>query len=290
MKILAIGDFQGVFPTKLKKKISKKEFDLVIGIGDYAGIKEGYPYVRDMFKRSKSGKERISPEEFFGKEKLKKLEKKDFEAGKKILSELNKMKEPVIAIFGNTDDGWYEYPGSKMKWAEKKKLRYLKRLKNMRFITYAKKKIRGITFVGFGGYMDIAAYFRKNTFPEEKQHIPARKKRHAKIRKKLFDLLKEAYRKKGNKAFVFHYPPKGIFDIIKDKKNPMDKESAGIDFFREAIKKYKPTFVLCGHMAEYEGMKKLYGVPIINPGAAHEGRAVIIEIDKGKIKKIKFIK
>lgn len=35
MKILAIGDFHGKFPEKLKKKIGKEKPDLIVSIGDY---------------------------------------------------------------------------------------------------------------------------------------------------------------------------------------------------------------------------------------------------------------
>jgi predicted phosphodiesterase len=38
MKILAIGDFHGKFPAKLKKEARK--VDLILSTGDYAGIDE----------------------------------------------------------------------------------------------------------------------------------------------------------------------------------------------------------------------------------------------------------
>lgn len=35
MKILAIGDFHGKFPEKLKKRIVKEKADLIISVGDH---------------------------------------------------------------------------------------------------------------------------------------------------------------------------------------------------------------------------------------------------------------
>ena len=53
MKILAIGDFQGKFPTKLEQRLRKEDFDLIIGVGDYKGIAEFWPYIRYMFQAIK---------------------------------------------------------------------------------------------------------------------------------------------------------------------------------------------------------------------------------------------
>ena len=59
LKVLVVGDFQGVFPEKLKKKLKKEEFDIVVAVGDYGGIDEWQPYIFDIFKRIKKGEERI---------------------------------------------------------------------------------------------------------------------------------------------------------------------------------------------------------------------------------------
>ncbi|MEK6830183.1 MAG: hypothetical protein AABY15_08770 [Nanoarchaeota archaeon] len=50
MKILAIGDFQGNLTKELIKRVSKEDFDFVIGVGDYAGIDEWYPWIQHCFK------------------------------------------------------------------------------------------------------------------------------------------------------------------------------------------------------------------------------------------------
>ncbi|MBS3092449.1 metallophosphoesterase [Candidatus Pacearchaeota archaeon] len=132
IRILVLGDFQGVFPAKLKKKLEKEEFDLVVAVGDYAGIDEWRPYIMHALSNSRKGEEITSPEKFFGKKEFKKLLKKDFEAGKKVLSELNKLGKPVILIFGNSDDGWYNYPFIRLLNSEKKKVNFIKKLRNIK--------------------------------------------------------------------------------------------------------------------------------------------------------------
>ena len=150
-------------------------------------------------------------------------------------------------------------------------------------MTYKVRNYKGNSFLGFGGYMDAKAN-DKSRDAESQKRVD---KRNQKAEKKMNSLVKKS-RKKS--IFICHYPPKGIFDKIKDKKNPFHGGSTGIDFFRKAILKHKPFLVLCGHMEEYQGKKKLGSSWVINPGAAHEGKAAIIEINNGEVKKIKFIK
>src|SRR3989338_430829 len=290
MKILAIGDFQGKYPTKLKRRLVKEDFDLIVVVGDITGLDDWKPYTIDLFKRIKRGNNRISPEEFFGKKKFKDLEKRDFESGKMVLHNLNSLGKQVMLIFGNSDDGWYDHPVHKLINPTRSAKVFMKKLRNIKDITYSNKVFNGFNFVGHGGYMDIEAYFRKNTFKSEKEYVPIKIKRHKAVKKKFFKLLKKANKQKKPLAFVLHYPPYGVFDKIRDKNNPMDGYSACVKFFREGIKKYKPKIVFCGHMHEYQGMKGLYGVPVVNPGDAGLGKYAIVDIQDNERMNFKFIK
>lgn len=291
MKILVVGDFQGVFPQKLKNKIKKEDFDLIVGVGDYGGIKDWRPWVMADIASSKTGNGRISAEDYFGKVKLKKILKKDFRVTKNVLKEMDKLNKKGVIVFGNGDDEWYGYPfGQKRTGIKRKNSDVIKKLKNLKDINYGFTKLNGISFIGFGGYMDIDAYFDKKEFKEseDKKSLKRRKMRREESRRKFESLIRQS---KNPRIFVFHYPPQGVFDIIRDKKdNPMNGKSAGIGFFTEAIKKYKPLAVFCGHMHEYQGIKKLHGVHVINPGDAEEGKAAIVEIDENNKVATKFIK
>ena len=48
MKILAIGDFQGVFPAKLERRLQKEEFDLIVDSIELSND----PEVMESLKRS----------------------------------------------------------------------------------------------------------------------------------------------------------------------------------------------------------------------------------------------
>src|SRR3989344_3709995 len=238
MKMLVLGDFQGKFPFKLKRKIEKikDEIDFIVGLGDYAGIDEWKPYIMKYIKIMKVSGRQESFEDFVARKKYNSLMKKDFELSKKVYKILDSFGKPIHYIFGNSDDEWYNYP--------------------------------------FGGKI---------------WKIKNRKNRHKKAEKKLFDILKKT--KKGTKGnenpliFVLHYPPYGVFDIIKaGKNNPMNKKSAGVKFFTSAIKKYKPLLVFCGHMHEYKGMKKFHNTLVINPGEEEKEKLLLLKLILIRIK------
>jgi Icc-related predicted phosphoesterase len=296
MKILAIGDFQAKFPAKLERKLRKENFDIIAGVGDYTGVDDWRPYIMYLFKANRNNEKIKSAEEFFGKKQMKILDKKDEKSMQMVLKKIESFGKPVIFIMGNGDDRWYNYPFSKgtlityeLKITKPHK-QFLKSLRNFININYKKKKVRGINWIGFGGYMDISAYVKEKEFIRNKKVTERRIKRIKEQRKLMFNMLKGIDSKKT--IFVLHYPPKGIFDIIKDRANPRNGTSVGIEFFADAIKDKKPLLVLCGHMHEYQGMKKLYGIPVVNPGDAGMGKAAIIDVDenKRKINNVKFIK
>lgn len=290
MKLLVLGDFQGTFSNKLMKKLQKEEFGAIIGVGDYGGIGDWRPWVMQNLKDARKGKEYLTAEEYFGGKRLKSLIKKDKKATKNVFKRINSLGKPFISVFGNGDDGWYKYPFvSHMPKLEKRNVAFLKKLKNFKDITYKQIKINKVNFVGFGGYMDIEAYLDKKVFPEsaEKDKYFARLNRLQSSRKQLFKRLKKI---KGEKIFVFHYPPLGAFDIIRDKKdNPMNGKSSGVRFFRDAINKYKPKLVLCGHMHEYQGIKKIGSTLIVNPGDAEKNKYAVVDMQGKKIE-VRFIK
>ena len=163
-----------------------------------------------------------------------------------------------------------------------------KKQKNLISINYRTKVVKGYRFLGFGGYMDTDEMLKRQSYDSMEATV-GRRKRRARSKKKLDSMLKNVG--KNDKAiFVFHYTPRGVFDVIKDRKNVFHGENMGISIFSDAIKKKKPVFALCGHMHEYQGMKKLHGVPVINPGDAGHGKCAVIEIKDKKLLRVRFIK
>jgi len=286
MKILVLSDFHGKFPEKLERIAQSKEIDLIIALGDYAGIEEWRPYLNYCFKfwsRGKKPKKDIR--EFLGEKTFKKLLKDDDKAGRNILKKLDNLNKKTLFIFGNGDDRFYDYPFDDFFYATKTNATWVNKLKNLTDITYGKREILQTYIIGFGGFMDASAnYEKKPKTEDEKERLKEMSLRNQMAEKKFLKILKNTSK---NRIFIFHYPPKGVFDKIKDIKNPYHGKSAGVDFFTSAIKKYEPKLVLCGHMHEYQGKKKLGKSLVVNPGPAFERKAAVIEWPSLKVKFIK---
>jgi len=283
MKILIIGDFHGKFPEKLYRIAKSKEIDLIISTGDFANVDK----IRKLIFKNWTEKHWA---EVIGLKKTKQLEKESFDSGLKILKKLNSLGKKVYIIFGNSDfykDFPTEVPKSLILGDYNNKI---KRLKNLILADKKKKKISGFELVGHGGYVDVTEFIKK-PIDKEKKKQQKRLKRYRKDEQKLKNLF---LKKKPKKGFIFliHYTPYGIFDKVKLKSSPMYGKHVGWQPYNNIIKRYKPAFVICGHMHENHGKKSMGKSIIINPGPAYEGKAGIIEIDENKkrIKSIKFVK
>jgi len=276
-----LGDFHGQFNKKLKKGLAremKNRIDLVIGVGDYAGIEEWSDYIINMLKASSVGLPWVSAEEYFGARKFKKLVKKDEKCTKNVLLEINSLVNDKengkgLYVFGNNDDDWYNYPFSKNSRIKKSRKRFLKSLNGMKDITYSSTKFNDVSIVGYGGYMDAEINWDKRK--DDKESYNKMLNRVGGSRKKLFSMCK----KQKPEILVLHYPPKGIFDKILDRKNPYHGKQIGVLAFRDAILKFKPRIALCGHMHEYQGALKLGKTLVINPGDASKGKFAVVDYD-----------
>ena len=103
----------------------------------------------------------------------------------------------------------------------------------------------------------------------------------------LIKRLKKAAKKVD--IFLAHEPPLGVMDKVLFKKSPRYGEHLGIEYYTKYIKKYKPLVMVCGHMHEYQGKRKLGATWVINPGPAAQNKFAILEIVDKKIK-VKFFK
>ena len=277
MKILAIGDFHGKFPAKLKKEA--KNVDLILCTGDFANADK----IRNLIFKNWAGKKWF---EVVGLKKAKQLQKESFNSGLKILRELNQLKKRIYSVWGNVD--FYEKEKKELyvgNYVDKVKI-----LKNISVVDGKKRKEKNIWILGHGGYVDVTEFI-KNPIDSDKKKQKARLKRYNKDKEKLFKLFKIIKHKKGF-IFITHYTPYGFFDKVKFKGSPMNGKNVGWEPYNQVIKKYKPCLVVCGHMHENQGKKKLRETWIVNPGPAQNGKAAIIEFDEKnkKVKNIRFLK
>jgi len=96
MKILAIGDFHGKFPVKLKRMVKKEDPELIISLGDYCGNDK----LGKLFFRYVYGTD-MELWEFIGKKETKKLERENYLAGIEILRKLESFNKKVILEMGS---------------------------------------------------------------------------------------------------------------------------------------------------------------------------------------------
>ena len=276
MKILAVGDFHGKFPNKLKKEAKKA--DIILCTGDLGGSDKLLGVIFKYFRQNWWEK--------IGLKKAKKYVLEDYNAGKKIINELNKLKKPVYIIPGNWD---FTSKGKVERTAGFDLVSYpnlIRKKKNLKYWNRGLKKIKGLKILAFGGQVTAGAYLEKGGFFKGKKR-DREVKRNKKETKQIL-----SYGKKDIDLLFAHYTPYGYFDVVKFKgENPMNGKHVGFKGYTEYIKKFQPKLFICGHMHEYQGMKKLGKTKIIATGSAKQGKAVMLDFDeKNNIKKIRFIK
>jgi len=277
VKILAMGDFHGKFPAKLKKLAKSKEIDLILCTGDLGGSKKLLKIIFKYFKQKWWTK--IS-----GKT-AKKLVLEDYDKGKKIINELNSLNKKIYMIAGNWD---FTTKGNIDRTMGLKLVSYSKLMKkkqNLIFTNRTFRRLKDLKILFFGGIVTAGVY-TEGVF-DKKETLKYKKKN----KKETEHLMK--YSNKNPEILFAHYPPYGFFDIVKFKgENPMNGKHIGFKGYIKFIKKNKPALFICGHMHEYQGKKKLGETLIITTGSAQEGKAAIIDFDekKKKVKSVKFVK
>jgi Icc-related predicted phosphoesterase len=276
MKILAIGDFHGKLPAKLKKRI--KKVDLILSTGDFGGSDKLLDIV---FKYFDEGWYNVIGEDLVNKYVL-----EDYNSGKNILNTLDSLCKPVYTTMGNWDFG----SNSKRQRSGGLKLKsypeLVRGLKGVSLFNRAYKKIKDLHVLFFGGLVTAGAYLDKGNLKENKR------KKYIKInRKEIKHIMK--YSDKPVDIVVAHCAPFGYFDKVKyDGENPMNGKHVGFKGYNEFIRKNGPALFICGHMHEHQGKKKIGKTTIVSTGAAKDGKAAIIDFDeeKGKVKSVEFIK
>jgi Icc-related predicted phosphoesterase len=289
VKILAIGDFHGKFPSKLMKKIKKQDFDLILSPGDYCGNEE---LSKLFFKYVYGTEHELS--EFIGKKKANELERKSFDAGVKVLKKLNSLGKPIIGIRGNWDPtNWVDigHPIIRDHYTKRFNSK-IKRLKNIKIIDFKNYRILGFNFAGYPSSTypgKITKYIEgrmKKRFEKNAAKVINRIKQD---NKKYFKKFKEKF--DNNTVFITHNCPNNTrLDILK--RGPQKGKHYGSYLARKIISGLHPKLALCGHMHENRGKQMLGKTLMVNPGTAKEGKAAIIELDARtkKVLRVKFIK
>lgn len=305
MKILAIGDFHGKLSQKLKKKISKYDFDIILSNGDFCGSKRlseigfKYYYAKSEKERKKVPK-RIKQEEKY-------LEKKMVVDGIKVLESFKKLGKLFYAVHGNWDPNPEHWDLVEDTYVYPSKLKKFHKVfgKGFEIIDFKVRDMGDFVVVGGAssshpGKIDkesLDRYMKKwgKEKPEEvRRDIHARKRIYKSREKKFILAFKRAKKMKKPIVFLTHNSPYGTkLDLIRDKK--AHKLARGVHYGsyleRLMILRFKPDLVICGHVHENFGKDKLGKSVIVNVGSAFEGNFVIVDFDKRKKKfNLKFVK
>ncbi|PIZ83045.1 hypothetical protein COX97_01770 [Candidatus Pacearchaeota archaeon CG_4_10_14_0_2_um_filter_05_32_18] len=287
MRILVLGDFHGKFQKKWEKIINKEKIDLLISNGDYLP----FAYRKLWFKHC-FGKD-TGLWEVIGMKKYRKLVKDDLKSGEEVLKKMNKLPTLVFTVLGNIDwpmpDDVTEYISLNLKSKAKNNGPSFDKKENFAKIIKKYPKIKRIdySFAKIGDYVFIG--MRGHSFPGHVKSKPFRN--HRKKLDKLFKKFKEE-NKNMRVIFVSHNVPYNTrLDKITSKK--ADKRVRGKHYgsklARRIIDFYQPVLAIGGHIHESMGVQKLGKTLIVNPGAAHEGNGVIVEIDNERLK-AKFVR
>ena len=283
MKFLLCGCFHGKVPSKFFKVIKNENPDLIICTGDFSDgaylRKWEFKHMKEILKLISSGDYKKVDKFYNTKENLK-YYKKDLKTAKRVLNKLKKIKNKFYYTYGNHDG----YSKELLKNFSKK---------NFKFISMGKIKFNNYNLVFYGGYRGNSGKpYLINWKEASKKHGDSVKKRISQIN---YDLNKLFNKKDKNVIFITHDPPYNTkLDKLHQKysryKMKKKVQHIGDDIYTKLDKKFRPLIHVCGHMHENQGSDKIGKTLVINSGALLEGKFALLELEKDKIKRLKFYK
>ncbi|MDP4039999.1 MAG: metallophosphoesterase [Candidatus Pacearchaeota archaeon] len=301
MKLLCIPDLHGKKPM-----IPKEDFDAIVCIGDICSDKGIRKLTKEWMRYIEKHPEEVLTDDVYferkiGKNGLKKLERESLERGNELLKYLDKFGKPIFFVPGNWDQS---YGKTRIKDMDKNSYSYLKGfydfwlgdelnkklvngVKNLVDCQYKLNEFMGFNFIGYGLSSAPEEIRRRRKRDYTKPEFEKLKKSYWKIVSK----LGKTYEKRNKKLptiFLTHNVPYGTkIDILKNKKSKNNGKHFGSTIARLFCKKQKPLFCIGGHMHEHFGKDKIGNTILVNVGFGR-GKAVVVELVEGKIKKLRF--
>jgi Icc-related predicted phosphoesterase len=167
-----------------------------------------------------------------------------------VLSQLDSLPVPVLAIRGNTD----------LKRIEPR----IKKAANITLITQSPLQVKGFSFVGTSGTLPLP--FANRIGLNEKKRLAAL-----------------PCPMEPDTVLVVHTPPKGACDRIGKKIH------AGSRNLARFIKAAAPALVLCGHIHEDFGRKPLHQSTVVNCAITGPGSGAVIDLEKNEVPKVNLL-
>ncbi len=254
MKIIAIGDIHG--DLQKVKRIPLKNTDLILLNGDLGSASLMRKIAFERIMREKQG----LPKKEFTPAQEKRAFMEAYNSTIKLVRYLSNF-APVYTIFGNVESSNYETRKQSKRIGIK--LPYLvndlNSINNVRVLNNRVANFNGIRIGGLEYFVEID--WVKTFSPENKQKLRTSKKETDKAKKILkgFDYVD---------ILLCHQPPYGILDKITAKFAPKHWQGkhAGSKLILDYIKRKQPKYVICGHIHESKGTKKLDKTQIYNLG------------------------
>jgi Icc-related predicted phosphoesterase len=249
MKILAIGDPHG--DLKKINKIPIKDVDLILLTGDLGKADLARKRFFENVKREKKGLPPLNTT----KKDEKAMEREIEVSTIQLLKYLSK-KAPVYTLLGNVG-----VPNR----------RKVDKMKNINIVKNQLRVLKGVR-IGFLEYFLDTSWVKEFKPKGYKNRMKTAKKETEKARKILKRFGKDL------DILLTHVPPYGVLDMVDFPGIPKDWKGkhAGSKAILDYIKKYHPRFVVCGHIHEGLGQKKVGETEVYNLGVAEAG---IIEVD-----------
>lgn len=167
-----------------------------------------------------------------------------------VLSQLDSLPVPVLAVRGNTD----------LKRIEPQ----IKKAANITLLSQTPHKVQGFSFVGASGTLPLP--FANRISLNEKGLLSAL-----------------PCPMDPNTVLVVHPPPRGACDRMGKKI------SVGSRHLAQFIKAAAPSLVLCGHIHEDFGTKSLHQSTVVNCAIARQGSGAIIDLEENEAPKVNLL-
>jgi Icc-related predicted phosphoesterase len=267
MKILAVGDPHG---SPKIKEIPTENVDLILITGDIGrsgSLRAFSKLFFDNLVRESEGK----PRKELSLKQQKKVIEEARDSAVRIVKYFAK-KAPVLLVYGN-----HEYIDlEKRQDFLKQGIKFpsltdeLRKIKNIRILNNKAINFKAIKIGGISYFVDIG--WVKNFIKGDEKMLKEAEKESEKVKKVLNKFGKVD-------ILLTHQPPYGILDKINSPYVPEEwnGKSAGSKEILDYIKEQNPILVLCGHIHEAQGSKKINKTQVINLGA--EGGYSIIEFN-----------
>lgn len=147
----------------------------------------------------------------------------------------------------------------------------LKKMKNLVFLDYAAARFKGLTMAGIGHFLETRWV---NEFSEKRIDKIILAAIEENVARLFFENVGRV------DIMISHQPPYGILDKVGSRYAPpkgWKGKNAGSWLLLDYIRKYHPRYVICGHIHEAKGMKKVGRTRVINAGCCGDWQGLIVK-------------